>query len=62
MSEIQLPNAQEIVYCRRCGRRLIGENSKKLGFGPSCFKQWKKENSHQILLFDITRGVTDGGK
>lgn len=41
------------VYCRRCGRLLIGNSSKELGFGPTCYKIWKKEHSQQIQLFDV---------
>ena len=43
----------EKVYCRRCGRLLIGSSSKELGFGPTCYRIWKKEHSQQIPLFDM---------
>ena len=49
----------EIVFCKRCGRKLRGEESRKIGFGPACLKLWKKEHSHQIILIDTTRGVKD---
>lgn len=49
---------EEIIFCKRCGRKLLGEHSKELGFGPTCYKAWKKERSQQIQLFDI--GDSDG--
>ena len=42
----------EKVFCKRCGRLLIGDRSKELGYGPSCYRIWKKERSQQIRLFD----------
>ena len=29
----------EIKYCRRCGRKLKSEESKKLGLGRCCYKK-----------------------
>ena len=45
--------SDEKVLCRRCGRVLLDENSKQLGFGPTCYKVWKRERSQQIQLFTV---------
>ena len=49
----------KVVFCRRCGRPLRGFASKELGFGPSCYRQWKRERNQQMSLFD-TEDSTDG--
>ena len=49
----------DIVLCKRCGRKLRGIESRRIGFGPACLKLWKKENSHPIILIDTSRGVKD---
>ena len=54
--------AQIVVLCRRCGRKLLDEVSKERGFGPACFKMWKKEHSSQIALFTIKRSDDNGGE
>ena len=33
----------KIERCQRCGRRLKTEESKTIGFGPSCYKKHIKE-------------------
>lgn len=33
----------KIERCQRCGRRLKTEESKAIGFGPSCYKKHIKE-------------------
>ena len=53
---------QIVVLCRRCGRKLLDEVSKERGFGPACFRMWKKEHSSQIALFTVKRSDDDGGK
>lgn len=45
--------SEEKILCRRCGRVLLGENSKHLGFGPTCYKAWKRERTQQIQLFTV---------
>lgn len=52
----------EKVYCRRCGRLLLGENSRYLGFGPTCYRLWKKDNSQQIRLFKVGELENDKSK
>ena len=52
-NQITETNDENKIYCRRCGRLLVGEHSKDLGFGPTCYKAWKKEHSQQIQLFDM---------
>lgn len=51
--------SEEKILCRRCGRVLIGEASRQLGFGPTCYRAWKKERSQQIQLFTVEDN-TDG--
>lgn len=41
-----------VIFCRRCGRKLVGSHSKELGFGPMCYKLWKRERNQQLRLFD----------
>lgn len=43
---------ERVVFCRRCGRKLAGSYSKSLGFGPTCYRLWKKERNAQIPLFE----------
>lgn len=33
------PVHQDIKYCRRCGRRLKSEESKRLGLGKCCYNK-----------------------
>ena len=46
-------NLEEKIFCNRCGKPLRSEESKKIGYGPSCYRIWKKERSQQKQLFDI---------
>ena len=39
------------VYCRRCGGLLHGSRSKEIGFGPNCYRIWKKERMQRSMLF-----------
>lgn len=39
----------DILYCKRCGRRLINNESKKIGFGKCCLK--KECEHHSKTLF-----------
>lgn len=41
-----------VIFCRRCGRKLVGDHSKELGFGPMCYKLWKRERNQQLRLFN----------
>lgn len=41
-----------VIFCRRCGRKLVGSHSKELGFGPMCYKLWKRERNQQLRLFN----------
>ncbi len=47
---------EEKVFCRRCGRLLIDEQSKLIGFGRKCYSIYKKELLEQSRLF-ITGGT-----
>lgn len=40
----------EYIYCKLCGRKLKSEQSKLLGYGPSCFR--KVNQVHSKKLFD----------
>lgn len=44
----QLPQ-QQFKYCKRCGRELKNDQSKMLGYGPTCFKK-KKRNTKGFLF------------
>ena len=37
-------------YCRRCGKRLKGEENRIRGFGRVCFEKAKAENSLFVLV------------
>lgn len=39
------------VLCRKCHRVLKDEQSKKLGFGPICYKKYL--NRKKVYLFDM---------
>lgn len=41
------------VFCKRCGRPLVGEHSRSLGYGPTCYRLWKLERSQNCKLFDV---------
>lgn len=43
------------VFCRRCGRELKSKKAKQLGFGPSCYRKYMKEQSilNRKKLFTI---------
>lgn len=45
------------VFCRRCGRELKNKKAKELGFGPSCFAKYMKEQalSSRKRLFVINK-------
>lgn len=43
----------EVSYCKRCGRRLKGQESKERGYGPTCFDKIKKERLSRNKLFKI---------
>ena len=59
MQEEQLKRLEETkrVFCRRCGRELKSKKGKELGFGPSCFAKYIKEQnmSARKRLFVINR-------
>ena len=40
-------------FCRRCGRKLKDENSKKLGYGKVCYAKIKKQNCE--FLFEMEK-------
>jgi hypothetical protein len=50
----------ERVFCKRCGRLLIGKKSRDLGYGPKCFILWKQESDTNQNLFDMAEGYQDG--
>jgi len=43
----QLP--QQFKYCKRCGRELKSDQSKLLGYGPTCYKKSKKHTKGLLL-------------
>ena len=46
---------ENTVLCRVCGKPLKDVNSRVLGMGPFCYKQFKVSRSKQINLFDSTK-------
>ena len=56
MDKQNIPENTEdkIVFCKRCGRKLVGSDSKLLGFGPTCYRLWKKERNQQMPVFETT--------
>lgn len=40
----------EVHLCRRCGRKLRSEESKKRGMGATCYSKWARENSCKKLV------------
>lgn len=49
--EIEVNMQKEYLVCIRCGRKLKSEESKQLGFGPTCYKKWKNETLSKKLLY-----------
>jgi hypothetical protein len=41
-------NEEVNLYCKRCGRPLKDEISRKVGYGPECFKKIKPKNKKII--------------
>ena len=33
-----------VIYCKKCGRPLKDKKSRKIGYGPNCFKSLKPKN------------------
>lgn len=52
---LQQVQAEDTVFCRRCGRKLKSELAKQLGFGPSCYKKYIAETtkSNRKRLFVV---------
>lgn len=53
----------EYTHCRRCGRILKSEESRKLGFGPSCFSKYveTKLKKKHLIRFGITDDTETAG-
>lgn len=43
---------EEHPVCIRCGRKLKTEESRELGFGPTCYKKWQAESISK-KIFDV---------
>lgn len=43
----------ERVYCQRCGRRLIGKQSRRRGIGRGCRQRLKLEEVAQQFIEDL---------
>lgn len=46
---------ENTVLCRICGKPLKELTSRKLGMGPSCYRQFKASRTKQINLFGSTK-------
>lgn len=44
-----------VVFCRRCGKPLKSAYSRKLEFGPLCYKMYMKEREQSERLFNIDK-------
>lgn len=47
--------SDEVILCKRCGKPLFGNTSRLLGYGPVCYKIFKKEKLKQ-RKFDFYSG------
>lgn len=45
--------------CRRCGRKLKSDESKALGFGPTCYKRFMEETKLIPLFVMNTKESAD---
>lgn len=47
-------NKEVTVYttCRMCGRKLKSEESRVLGFGPTCYAKYKKQMRRKKRLIE----------
>lgn len=45
MDEVLQQMETETVFCRRCGRKLKSQQAKDLGFGPTCYKIYLKQQA-----------------
>lgn len=43
----------DLVFCKRCGKPLMGEKSRERGWGPTCYRLWKLERAQSKKLFDV---------
>lgn len=46
----------DVIVCRRCHRKLKDEESRKLGFGKTCYKKYLKRKPN--YLFEVTTNET----
>lgn len=51
MVVIMVENIEEFDLCKRCHRKLRDDQSKKLGFGPVCYKKYLQK--HKTYLFEM---------
>ena len=59
----KIDKRDEDVFCLRCGRKLKGEHSKKLGYGPHCYMLFLKERKNDnIKLFNENGANTNGDR
>lgn len=45
--------SKQYEICKRCGRKLKSQESKILGYGPSCYKKYLKENSCHLFKLEL---------
>ena len=39
-----------MMFCKRCGRKLVSKTSVELGYGPSC---WQKQTTNLEFGFNL---------
>lgn len=47
----------EEKLCRRCHRKLVDENSIKLGFGPTCYKKYLSRKKSYLFDLEVTNEI-----
>ena len=46
-------HTEKDIFCLRCGRKLKGYDSRKIGIGPSCLQHMIESKNKPINLLDI---------
>lgn len=45
--------------CKRCHRKLKDDTSKKLGFGPICYKKYLQRKKTYLFDMEVTNETTN---
>ena len=44
--------------CKRCHRKLVEDNSKKVGFGPICYHKYLERKKTYLFDMEVTNEIT----